>query len=216
MNEWTLDDVRAALDAGARVLLMVRHAERPHMDHDDPTFCEKLPLTPAGRRMAEDFGRALKDCADGVQFISSPLLRTRQTAAGIARGMGLGEPAIPADGTLGNTTPYFADRHAVFELFRTGDFYNKIFAYFATGEQRGFANLHAATEKLEAWCLAHFTGRLGIFTTHDLYNAAFLYAKGVVPLFTEENWVRFLDSAAIVLNPDGTRTYAFVRSNVFP
>lgn len=215
-REWTLADVRAALAAGCRVLLMVRHAERPHMDHDDPTFCEKLALTPAGIRMAEAYGRELRTCTDGVQFLTSPLLRTRQTAAGIARGMGLPDADIPADDTLGNTTPYFADQHAVFELFRDGGFFEKNFVYFKTGEQIGFVNLQVATERLEAWCLAQFTGRLGIFTTHDLYNAAFLSAKGVVSAFSEANWVRFLDAAAIVLGPDGSRRYAFVRSNIFP
>lgn len=214
--EETLADMRAELDAGARVLLMVRHAERPHMDHDDPTFCETLPLTPAGIRMAEDFGTEFKAYRNDVQFLSSPLLRTRQTAAGIARGMGLPDDGIPVDDTLGNSTPYFADQHAVFELFRDGHFFDKIFTYFATARQIGFADLYVATEQLEAFVLAQFTARLGVFTTHDLYNAAFLFAKKVVPQFTEANWVRFLDCAAIVLRPDGTRRYAFVRSNIFP
>ena len=211
--EETLDTVRAELDAGARVLLMVRHGERPHMDHDDPTFCMTLPLTPAGVRMSEVFGEQLKAYRDDVQFLSSPLLRTRQTAAGIARGMELDDTAIPVDDTLGNSTPYFADQHAVFELFRDGHFFDKIFTYFATARQIGFNDLYAATEQLEAWVLAQFTARLGIFTTHDLYNAAFLFAKKVVPQFTEENWIHFLDSAAIILRPDGTRRYALIRAH---
>ena len=73
---------------------------------------------------------------------------------------------------------------------------------------------NAATDALEEWCLAHFTAPVAVFTTHDLYIAAFLAARRVVARFTEANWPRFLDSAAIVLAPDGTRRYAFVRAGL--
>lgn len=213
-GETDLAGVAGELDRGNRVILMVRHAERPRMDPDDPTFGMSLPITEAGRRMSYDFGVALRPHVDGVQFLSSPLLRTRLTAEWIAKGMGLGSVDIPLDDTLGNTTPFFADAHAVFELFRDGSFFEKVFAYCETGRQIGFNEIHEAADRLDDWCVAHFTGRLGVFTTHDLYNAAFLYAKGVVPKFTRENWIRFLDSAAIILEPDGTRRYAFVRAGL--
>ena len=80
------------------------------------------------------------------------------------------------------------------------------------GRQTGFADLHAATGVLEEWALARLTGRLGVFTTHDLYNGAFLKARGVVESFTVETWVQFLDAAAIIVRPDGSRRYALVRN----
>lgn len=213
-GEMDLTEVGAELDGGSRVVLMVRHAERPKMDQDDPTFGMTLPLTDAGRRMSFDFGTRLRNYADGVQFLSSPLLRTRQTAVCIAEGMGIADPDIPVDDILGNSSPFFADQHAVFELFRDGSFFERIFEYFATGRQTGFNEVHEAADRLEQWCVGRFTGRLGIYTTHDLYNAAFLFAKGVVPSFSRENWIRFLDSAAIILAPDGTRRFAFVRAGL--
>ena len=213
-NEINLTEVQAELVRGNRVLLMVRHAERPKMDHNDPSFGMALPITEAGKQMSYDFGAALRDQAQDVQFMSSPLLRTRMTAEWIAKGMGLDGAEIVADDTLGNSTPYFADQHAVFELFRDGSFFEKIFAYFASGRQIGFHEVHEATERLDAWCAEHFTGRLGIFATHDLYIAAFLFAKGVVREFSRDNWTRFLDSAAIIFKPDGTREYRFVRANL--
>ena len=209
-----LEDVRSFLNAGNRVLLMTRHAERPHIDPDDPSFGENLPITEHGMRMAEEFGRRLRAFAPDVQFHSSPLRRTRMTAQSIAKGMGIDHPEIPTDGLLGNSSFYFADQHAVFELFRDGTFFEKVFAYIENGRQTGFADLHAATDALEDWALARFTGRLGVFTTHDLYNGAFLACRGVVPKFTVENWIQYLDSAAIVLAPDGTRSYHLIRSEI--
>ena len=207
-----LEEVKDELRRGNRVLLMVRHAERPHIDHEDPTFGAALPLTPGGRRAAEAYGARLRAFARDVQFCASPLRRTVMTAEAIAAGMGLKSPAIPTDDRLGNGSFYFADQPAVFDLFRDGSFYEKVFAYLRDGRQTGFADLHAATDALEAWALARFSGRLGVFTTHDLYNGAFLVARGVVRSFTIETWVQFLDAAAIILGPDGTRRYALVRS----
>ena len=211
-----LDDVKSELRQGNRVLLMVRHAERPHIDHDDPTFGAALPITEAGRLAAEAYGARLREFAAGAQFYASPLRRTVMTAEAIARGMGLAAPHIPTDDKLGNDSFYFADQPAVFELFRDGSFYEKVFAYLRDGKQIGFADLHAATDALEEWALARFTGRLGIFTTHDLYNGAFLKARGVVESFTVETWVQFLDAAAIILRPDNTRRYALVRATCQP
>ena len=214
LGEMTLEDVRALLRAGNRVLLMTRHAERPHIDHEDPSFGAMLPLTAAGEEMSRAFGRALRDFASVVQFASSPLRRTMMTTECIAEGMGIAHPDILSEEALGNGTFYFADQHAVWEEFRDGSFFQKCFAYFEKGTYRGFAELHVATDALEEWCLAHFTAPFAVFTTHDLYIAAFLAARNVISRFTLENWPRFLDSAAIILAPDGTRRYALVRAGL--
>ena len=213
-KEITLDEAIAELERGSRALLMVRHGERPHIDHEDPTFGEALPLTDAGYAMSVTFGKRLKAFAGDVQFMSSPLRRTLMTATGIAEGMGMPDAPIPTDDLLGNSSFYFSDQQAVFELFRDGRFFDEIFAYFKAGRQIGFHPLDAATDRLEEWCLSHFTARLGIFTTHDLYNGAFLHARGVKTDFDESNWIRFLDSAAIFIRPDGTRSYALVRAGL--
>ena len=212
--ELTLADVCALLRAGNRVLLMTRHAERPHIDHEDPSFGQELPITEDGQTMSRAFGAAFRPFADIVQFASSPLRRTMMTTECIAEGMGITRPDIAPCDALGNGTFYFADPHAVWEEFRDGSFFRKCFAYFETGTFRGFAELHAATNALEEWCLAHFTAPFAVFTTHDLYIAAFLAARNVISRFSEANWPRFLDSAAIILSPDGTRRYALVRAGL--
>lgn len=212
--ETTVREVHKALANGERVLLLTRHAERPHIDPEDPTFGEDLPITEAGERMAVEYGRMLRTSAD-VQFMASPLRRTRLTAAKIAEGMGLADKwnfdTIPTDALIGNASHYYADPRKVWEIFRGGEFYRLSFEYCRTGEQTGFRPLHAAAEMHEAHVLANFTAQLGIFTSHDLFIAAFLSARGVYSGWKVDTWVQYLDSAAIIIAPDGARRYAFVR-----
>lgn len=216
MNEIPVADIRSELARGNRVLLMTRHAERPHIDPEDPTFGENLPITEAGTRMALDFGAALRDASDSVQFLSSPLHRTRLTAAAIARGMGLEDrwnyDTIPTDTLIGNGSYYYADAYAVWQLFRDGGFYPRCFEYCRNGVQTGFRPLALATDMLEDHVMGKFTGKLGIFASHDLFIAAFLSGRGAYSGWTERTWVQFLDSAAIIIAPDGSRRYAFVRN----
>ena len=57
--EMTIDELKAELRKGARAVLQVRHAERPKMDPDDPTFGDALHLTREGRRTARLLGESL-------------------------------------------------------------------------------------------------------------------------------------------------------------
>lgn len=209
-----LDAVREELSRGNRVLLLVRHAERPHIDHEDPTFGESLPITENGQRMCEDFGRLMKGASDDVQFRASPLRRTVMSARHIARGMGLGDAEIPEDSAIGNGSAFVADVHEVWELFRDHHFFEHMGEYFQTGKARGFAACEAAGEAYERYVLSHFRGKFGIYLTHDVFVAAYLCAKGVKSDWNESDWPCFLDAAMIVLEPSGQRRYAFVRAGL--
>lgn len=215
MNEIAISDIRKALSNGERVLMMTRHAERPHIDPEDPTFGENLPITAAGEKMAFDFGVSLRGASDDVQFMSSPLHRTRLTAVQIARGMGLegrwNYDTIPTDDIIGNGSYYYADARAVWQIFRGGEFYRLSFEYCRNGVQTGFRPLDVATDMLEEHVMANFTAQLGIFTSHDLFIASFLSGRNAYSGWTEQTWVQFLDSAAIIISPDGSRSYALVR-----
>lgn len=214
MNEMTIDELVAELKRGMRVILQVRHAERSKIDPDDPTFGDSIAITPEGIRTSLLFGGKLRAFAENVQFYASPLLRTRMTAAKIAEGMGLSNPEIPTDGKLGNDSFYYDDPAQVLDVFRPENFFNASFEYMETGRQRGFKNLHAATDALEEWLFGHFSKQLFVVVTHDLYIASFLAARKAVEKFSRENWTRFLDSAAILVAPDGSRRYALVRAGL--
>ncbi len=214
--EWTVDDVRAELARGCRVLLLTRHAERPKIDNDDPSFGDALPLTAEGQRTCEVLGRQLAGAASTVQFRASPLKRTVLTAQLIAKGMGIESPDIPEDAAIGNGSAFIESEAEVWELFRDGVFFPKMIAYLQAGVQRGFAPLAPAADAFERYVLSLFTAQLGIFTTHDVYLVAYLHARGVKTDFVYENWPRFLDIAAIVIDPNNTCRYGLVRTRLSP
>jgi len=212
--ELTLDELKEEMRRGTRVALMVRHAERPKMDPDDPSFGDALALTYDGMRTAKKLGVLLKEFADDVQFAASPLTRTRMTAECIAEGMGIAAAEIPTDDLLGNGSFYYEDASQVLDVFKPSNFFPACFEYFKTAHQRGFKELYAATDDFERWIDARFKGKFFVIATHDLYVAAFLYARKAVDEFTRENWIRFLDGGAILVAPDGTRRYALVRTGL--
>ena len=213
MQEMTIEDLVKELRAGARVALMVRHAERPKMDPNDPTFGDMLELTYEGLRTSRKLGTLLTEFAAEVQFYASPLTRTRMTAEGIAEGMGLTDAEILTDARLGNGSFYYDDPAEVLEVFKPENFFPASIEYLHTAHQRGFRELYSATDTFERWIDEKWKKRFFIITTHDLYIAAFLYARGVGD-FSRENWTRFLDGGAIIVRADGTRHYALVRSGL--
>ncbi len=212
--EWSVADVRAELARGCRVLLFTRHAERPKIDNEDPSFGDALPLTAEGERTSRELGRMLKGAAETVQFRASPLKRTVLTARLMAEGMGIERPEIVEDASIGNGSAFIASEAEVWELFRDGAFFSEMIDYLQRGEQRGFAPLAAAADAFEAYALDKFTAQLGVFATHDVYLVAYLHARGVKTDFVYENWPRFLDMAAVVLDRNGTRRYGFVRAGL--
>ena len=213
MTEMTIEELVGEIRRGARVTLMLRHAERPKMDPDDPTFGDALELTYEGTRTARKLGTLLKEFADDVQFYASPLTRTRMTAACIAEGMGVADPEIPTDERLGNGSFYYENAAEVLEVFKPKNFFPACIEYFHTARPRGFRDLYAATDAFERWIDEHWTNRLFVISTHDLYIAAFLYARKAGE-FSRENWTRFLDGGAVIDGVDGTRRYALVRSGL--
>ena len=213
-GEMTIGEFAAELRRGARAVLQVRHAARPKIDHDDPTFGDRLPITEAGMATALRFGAMLAEFRDDVTFVSSPLRRTRMTAAAIAEGMGVEAPAIPVDELLGNGSFYYDDPLIVLKVFKERDFFEACCEYYATGNLPGFRPLAASADRCERWLLERLERRLLIASTHDCYIAALLAARGAIPQFSRANWPRFLDSAAILVYPDGSRRYALVRAGL--
>ena len=206
----TYGELLEELKDGARIALMIRHAERPHIDRTDPTFGETLALTPAGQAAAFSLGTLLAPMSGDVEFHSSPMNRTRETARQIALGMGIAAPAIREWEELGNSSFYFTCQRELFEAFKGHDIYPMMDGYLHGKPLAGLGDLYAASDRLEEWTDRHHTHRLAIFATHDLYTAAFLTARNTAE-FTATNWIRFLESAAIIDRPGGTRRYAYIQ-----
>lgn len=207
-------EVREELARGNRVLLLVRHGERMRIDHEDPTFGETVPLTPTGEATARRFGAALRGSSAAVEFRASPLLRTVRTAELIAEEMGFSSADIVRDDLIGNASPFYSDRREAWQEFRNGRFFACAMEYLARGVRRGFSPLAPAAEAYEKYVTDIFTATLGVFVTHDIFIAAYLHAKGVKTDFNPDNWPRFLDAAAIFIEPSGRRRHAFVRTGL--
>lgn len=215
MHTDTLDDVKTFLRGGGRAILLVRHAERPKIPPDDPTFGDSLPITPEGERASRRLGEELKEFAGSVRFCSSPLTRTRMTARRIAEGMGLPDADIPVDGLLGNESFFYRDMAKVVEVFAPPDkFFPASFKYMDEGRLEGFHDLRDAAGAMEKWLFERFDKKLFIVATHDFYIAAFLAAKGAYPEHCKETWPRFLDAGAVYAGAGGggAPRFALVRT----
>ena len=215
MNTDTLDDVRRWLRAGKRAILLVRHAERTKIDPKDPTFGDTLPITAEGVRSAKALGAMLKEFAPLASFVSSPLTRTRMTAACIAEGMGLGGIDIPADGKLGNESFFYEDNAKVLAAFTPPEnFFPACFEYMEKGALDGFHPLAESACEMERWLDERHATPLLVAVTHDLYIAAFLAARGAYGEHSRETWPRFLDAGAIYTDGAAPRRYALVRTGL--
>ena len=102
-------------------------------------------------RTARLLGGARAEFRDDVAFYSSPLMRTRETAALMAEGMGLAGVAIPTDEQLGNHSFFYEDPLEVLRLFQTMEFFKACFAYFEKGKLPGLKEIPAAADARERW-----------------------------------------------------------------
>ena len=220
-GEMNLCDVKAALDEGGKVTILVRHAERPPLEEGDATFGASLALTERGWRMARQFGALLANTVSpkSVAFYASGTFRTVQTACGMAMGLDAAKPENSIDRKiglaefLGSDSPFFGASSERMALSAEGHYHDRMNDYFRSGMMRGYRPLGAATGAMDArlHALHRSGGNLVVAVTHDINVAAFLAGRGVVASFTDETWPDYLDAAVVVERQDGNREYGFIR-----
>ena len=203
-----MPEMKAALDGGGRVTILVRHAERPALEPGDRTFGASLPLTANGWRDAQNFGimlaRELRP--KSVAFYAGGTFRTLQTACGMAMGLDLAETGtaierkVRLDDFLGSESPFFGSVEERMALAAQGRYHERLNDYFRSGEQRGYRPLKAAANLMERQldALHDSNWPLVVAITHDINVAAFLAARGVVDSFTDETWPSYLDAAVMI------------------
>lgn len=211
--------IENALLAGSRVMILMRHAERPPLDPGDTTFGATLPITSRGRDTARRFGMLLSHIAapHHVRMCASATVRTIQTAECILEG--LKDDAMDVVGSigivpeLGSDSPYFGSLDERMALIAEGRYRERLNEYFQTGEQRGYRPLKTATEQMDAALrkLNAPTSGLTIAVTHDINVAAFLAGHGVISAFDEESWPHYLDSVVGIFPYNGSPEYAYFR-----
>ena len=196
------------LRRGSRVVILVRHAERPPLQANDPTFGRDLALTARGTAESVRYGRDLLRVFAGehLTVAAGGNRRCMETAFGILKGMGMDWDdhacTLLADPYLGGRSYYFGNVADRMELANTGDYIGNLNDYFHNGRQKGFNPLSSSTSLFTQHLLGHYSSRLFIGVTHDLNVACFLAGSGVATSFTQDSWPQFLDAAVLIEKPD--------------
>lgn len=221
VGEMTLNHIRSALEMGSRVVLLIRHAERPPLDPSDTSFGATLPLTDGGREDAQRLGVQLADMISPsfVRLCASRTFRTIETACEIARGMteaiDLAKHPVTLSDELGSTSPFFGSLEERLQLIAEGNYRERLNDYYRGGEQRGYRSLGAATDEMEDSLdrLSGEGGGLTVAVTHDINVASFLAGRGAVTEFTEVSWPYYLDAAVVIADASGEREYGVLRAD---
>ena len=220
IGDVAMQDVGIALKRGDRVAIIVRHAERPPLEKNDPTFGKELRLTEHGREQAKAFGFVLSQFTENASryITTGENLRCDETARLIAKELGAPVSAryVYGENMLGSGSPFFGNVHERMALAEQGDYRESLNEYFRTGVQRGFKDLCAATDILEdfVWSdrWATHNEQLQVFVTHDINVACFLAGRGVVTRFEEYNWPGYLDAAVAFISHNGQARYGYMRT----
>ena len=191
-----IHQVRAWLAGGARVVLYLRHAERPPLDPADPTFGEGLALTGPGERQARALGEALHGVVHDARLLASPMERTRRTARLIGDAVGATEATVedaPAIG-VGNVFTDAGDAHR--EMGRVGVM-NYIFGYLDAGTAPHACPVREATSLAVEWIQHAATEQFNLYCGHDLTIATALTGLDLAH-FQADNWLPFLTGLVMV------------------
>ena len=218
IGEVNFQDIENALMKGERVVLLLRHAERPPLDKDDPTFGQGIGITAKGRMDAKVFGYALGQFSSGwgeIVVSSSKMTRCRDTAREIKHELIPWEDSsFVLSGILGEESPYFGRVSERMALANKGNYREALNEYFRNGHQQGFQNLAEATNKLEDFIWNYHSRTnpaLHVMVTHDINVGCFLAGRKVITQFDDSTWPRYLDSAVCFLDRYGRARYGFMR-----
>ena len=210
-NCMSIKDVVAAVNNGFKVILIMRHADKEHLDIVGPEPSEELNVSEEGLRKSYAIGRQLEKITGEVIFYASSRIRAVMTAQEIARGMGIADiwndKSIITDIRLSNSGFYYKNAAMIWKLFRDGVFYDKAAEYIKKGTLDGFNPMKEATQRFEEFILGIKHGDLTIIVSHYLIVSSFLNIKGIWDL---QDQLQPLDSASIIISPAKDITYAFV------
>ena len=192
--------VSDALKLGGLVTVIMRHAERPPLESGDMTFGRNLPLTEKGARDAGRLGTILSTICPGcdISFFYGESLRCRLTSERMAQQTAGAKLADGPSPFLGGESPYLADVNERLALANAGNYIDSLNAYFATGRQRGFNELHSATATFTTTLTTLQMTNIGVFVTHDLNVACYAAGIGAFRVFSDSSWPAFLSGVVIV------------------
>ena len=201
INKTTIDfnHIRRLLDQGEKVILFIRHSERPEICTNDKEFGSHLGLTENGIAMAEKAGAFFQGIQD-VKFFSSPMERCRLTASHFAKGMGMEKPVVQDVAEIGVKGFYMQDSYKLQALMKQQGYMKFMLDYLNLGSAPHLNPIGSATSAMIAWMQKVSTAQLSLFVSHDIFITAFATALGI-RTYSADDWIGFLHSAVLIFNP---------------
>lgn len=205
IHQTTIDfrHIRQLLDQGQRVILFIRHSERPEISTDDKEFGRHLGLTENGIAMARQAGACFAGIQD-AEFFASPMERCRLTAKYFAEGMGVS--AAVADAPQIGIEGFYMQRdtHALHLLMKQHGYMEYMLNYLEHGTAPHLNPIDSATRQTIEWMQGIARAKLALFVSHDMYITALITALGI-RTFTGSDWIGFLHAAVLSFAPSENR-----------
>ena len=179
-----------------RCFLLARHAARPPLVPEDPSFGGDLPITDAGRAMSLACGRALRGAGRPEEwaFLASPLRRTILTAAAVAEGIGSAATVAPTP-EIGIPGLWVTDAIAVHDHQEREGFGVYCDRLMGDGWAEGFRPIPESTQAVLDWLRSTDFGSRRVFLcSHDIFLSCLLSGLGCAKPTTTA-WVGFTSSA---------------------
>lgn len=194
-----IEAAKKHLAANRAVAIVVRHAERHPVD--DLARHEEVLLTERGHEHARAAGKHLRKVFHhAVHLVHSPVERCKQTALGIAHGVG--DPCRIVGIEQGLGSPFVVDRHKAWAyVMKTGPTFIRAWFDGHAPPDAFMPRKEAARSQLEA-IERHLDPRsIAICVTHD-WNIALL-KEDVLALSPERGWPQYLDGLVVARDASG-------------
>ncbi len=202
-----LAEVRAALGAGTRVGLVLRHAERHPITPESPNWGNGVLLTERGHRQGEALGQRLQGLGS-LGLWSSPVERCRQTALAVAHGAQAPDPSVRTHTHLGHPGIYL-DGTGHHEALMQADFHAYATGYLDQGIAPGSRPVPEASEELLAWVVGEMgSASCTLFITHDFFSAALMSYLGLKAP-DRDDWCDYLEGVCVLDGPQGVQLRRF-------
>lgn len=197
-----------------RVILYVRHSERPPIEVDDPTFGANLGLTEDGVKLCKEVGAALRDIPN-LQAYASPARRTILTAEEILSAYGIENPNVAESKEIGLAGLYTSNSKVLHESYFKRGSVEVNDAYNNGDAVAGYIPRDDAAMAMFNYLVGpELKGNL-LMVSHDVFIAAFMSSLSNDGWgLSTKNWVGFIQGAALTLEFDGWHMYRVVPNKV--
>lgn len=206
MDFLTLSQFLDVRPKGTKTAFLLRHAERNHITPQDADYGAHVRITENGKIAAYSAG-TLFPLGESANYISSPVMRCRETASQIAKGRGDSKfdlpEKIPFDNRLGE---FFVKDYAEYTKSLDEGFYESIHKYLIEGIHPAYKDLDKGSLEMLELIKEYSTADCNFVLTHDAWIVPCLKYFCAMD-FTPQKWMNFLTGIAFVFDKDSFKAY---------